>query len=147
MLDLSEAARQFPDDPDWTWLAWFWAPGGLFRQGLTLEDIAADAAGRLACLATPYARYDGGPVLAADIALEWMAQLGRVGILPLAPAYLADEAGAEVADPVRVLNYADLVIIPLVPGWRRSACVWRAACCALDRIKPVYVLNGGEADG
>lgn len=144
MRDLAEAARSFPQDPDWAWLAWFWEPGGLFRRGLTLDGIAVDAAGRLACLATPYASYDGGPVLAADIALEWMAQLGRVKILPLAPAYLADEAGAEAADPVRVLNYADLVIIPPVPGWRRSACVWRAACCALELSKPVYLLNGGS---
>lgn len=143
MRDLSETALDFPKHPDWVWLGWFWRPVGLFRDQLMLRDVAAEAEGKLACLATPYVRYDGGPVLAADIALEWMGQLAGFGVLPLSPAYIANECGLEDARPESVLRYAGLVIVPPVPGWHRSACVWRAACCALADHKPVYLLNGG----
>lgn len=119
---------------------------GLLRENVLLADVAEDAKGCLACLATPYAGFDGGPVLAADVAVAWMGMLARAGIYPLCPAFMASEAGLKVEDPEGAVRNAELVIVPVLPGWQRSAGVWQAAFLALERNKPVYLLNGG-ADG
>lgn len=115
----------------------------LLREGVLLADVAVSAAGKLACLATPYAGFDGGPVLAADVAVAWMGLLAGAGILPLSPAFMAAEAGLDIEDPMGAVRCADLVVIPVVPGWQQSAGVWRAAFLALELSKPVYVLDGG----
>lgn len=118
----------------------------LLREGVLLADVAASASGKLACLATPYAGFDGGPVLAADVAVAWMGMLARAGILPLSPAFMAAEVGLAAEDPAGAVRCADLVVVPVLPGWQQSAGVWRAAFLALELSKPVYVLDGG-ADG
>lgn len=119
------------------------AKSALLHEGVLLADVAASAAGKLACLATPYAGFDGGPVLAADVAVAWMGMLARAGILPLSPAFMASEAGLPSEGPESAVRYADLVIIPILPGWQQSAGVWQAAFLALEMNKPVYVLDGG----
>lgn len=116
----------------------------LLHENVLLSDVAASASGKLACLATPYAGFDGGPVLAADVAVAWMGMLARAGILPLSPAFMAAEAGLAAEDPESAVRYADLVVIPVMPGWQQSAGVWRAAFLALELSKPVYVLDGGS---
>ncbi|UWQ59949.1 hypothetical protein K3722_07410 [Leisingera caerulea] len=147
MRDLVEIAADFPAEPDWLWLGWFWEPVGLLNRRARLAEVAADAGGKLACLATPFAKVCGGPGQAADAAMIWMDRAAAAGFLPLAPAYLAFEAGRDVPEPEKVLRYADLVIVPPVPSWQRSACVWRTVCLALRDQKPVYVLDGGaDAD-
>ncbi|WP_323783115.1 DUF1937 family protein [Leisingera sp.] len=115
----------------------------LLHEGVLLADVAARASGKLACLATPYAGFDGGPVLAADVAVAWMGMLARAGILPLSPAFMAAEAGLSAEDPTGAVRHADLVVVPALPGWQQSAGVWRAAFLALEMNKPVYVLDGG----
>ncbi|UWQ29900.1 hypothetical protein [Leisingera sp. M523] len=115
----------------------------LLHEGVLLADVAASAAGKLACLATPYEGFDGGPVLAADVAIAWMGMLARAGILPLSPAFMASEAGLAVERPEGAVRCADLVIVPVLPGWQHFAGVWLAAFLALEMNKPVYVLNGG----
>ncbi|MEX0302867.1 MAG: hypothetical protein AB3N24_10620 [Leisingera sp.] len=146
MRNLAEIALDFPAAPDWTWLGWFWKPVGLLRHRGELYEVAADAAGKLACLATPFANVCGGPGRASDLALDWQGRAAAARLLPLAPAFLAFEAGRDEPEPEKVLRYASLVVVPPVPGWDRSACVWRTACLALADHKPVYVLDGG-ADG
>ncbi|MEY8801806.1 DUF1937 family protein [Leisingera sp. XS_AS12] len=115
----------------------------LLHEGALLADVASIAAGKLACLATPYAGFDGGPVLAADLAVAWMGMLAQVGILPLSPAFMASEAGLAVEDPTGPVRHADLVVVPTLPGWQQSAGVWQAAFLALEMNKPVFVLDGG----
>lgn len=141
MRDLVEIAADFPAEPDWLWLGWFWEPVGLLNRRARLAEVAADAGGKLACLATPFANVCGGPGQAADAAMIWMDRAAAAGFLPLAPAYLAFEAGRDVPEPEKVLGYSDLVIVPPVPGWQRSACVWQTVCLALRDQKPVYLLD------
>ncbi|MBY6138544.1 hypothetical protein KUV26_03770 [Leisingera daeponensis] len=118
----------------------------LFHEGVLLGDVVDDAAGRLACLATPYATHSGGPVIAADMALNWLGLLAKVRIPAVAPAFMAAEAELLTPEPELVMARVELVIIPPLDGWQECPGVWRAAFLALELSKPVYLLNGG-ADG
>lgn len=118
------------------------ASAALLHEGVLLADFATRAVGKLACLATPYAGFDGGPVLAADTAVAWMGVLAGAGILPLSPAFMASEAGLDVEDPMGVVRCADLVVVPTLPGWQQSVGVWQSAFLALEMNKPVFVLDG-----
>ncbi|AUQ93846.1 hypothetical protein PhaeoP66_04685 (plasmid) [Phaeobacter inhibens] len=143
MLDLQSCALAFPDRPDWVWLRWYWGVTDLLRDGVTLDDVAARERGRIACLATPYSDFPGGPVLAADYAAEWAGLLCGAGLLPLSPALSAFEAGAASAEVGSVSRVAEFVVVPPIEGWRQSVEVWRAVCTGLAAMQPVYLLNGG----
>jgi len=132
--------REFSNDPDWDWRRSQWQPTMLLHSGAQLADVPADG---LAYLATPILEADGGPVLAADQAMEWVWQLGRVGVYAISPAMLMQaraEADRPKTDPLAALAYSDRVVVPPMPGWETSIEVERAVCAALAANKPVYLL-------
>lgn len=148
MRDLMACAGDFPDRPDWIWLRWFWGGSTLLQEGVRLGDLAEREAGRLACLATPYAGFPGGMDAASESASEWLQMLAGAGVQAIAPACVSAWAGLPEADPEPVARLAELVVVPPVPGWEASIEVWRAVELALAAVKPVYLLaEGGNLPG
>ena len=144
MRDLMACAGDFPDRPDWVWLRWFWGGSTLLQEGVRLGDLAEREAGRLACLATPYAGFPGGMDAASESASEWLQMLAGAGVQAIAPACVSAWAGLTEADPEPVARLAELVVVPPVPGWETSLEVWRAVELALAAVKPVYLLTEGS---
>lgn len=140
----------FPDDPDWGGLRRAGVPG-LLSLGVFLSDLSAGERWRCAYLATPYHEYDGGPVLAAEMAEEWRSQIEGYGVAVVSPAVMSqrivDRRGAfnSIATALprwsTLLAGADLVIVPPMPGWDQSRDVWCAARAALEAQTPVFVLG------
>ena len=146
--DLSLPA--FPDHPDWGWLRRTGVPG-LLSLDAALEDLAVCGKWRSAYLATPYHEYDGGPVLAAEMAEEWRCQIEAFGLAVICPAVLSqrivDRRGAfnaiqaDLPSWSALLVRAELVIVPPMPGWDQSRDVWCAVRAALEAQTPVHVLG------
>jgi len=135
--------REFPSDPDWFWLRCQWQPTGLLRFDVSVQDVPADG---VACLVTPLSEADGGAMLAADQAMEWIWQLGGSGVYAISPAMLAlaqIEVGKPKPDPLAALARCDRAVVPPMTGRFGSIEVWRAGCAALDMNMPVYVLEQG----
>lgn len=141
MRDHLAACFDFPDAPDWRWLRLHWPEPALLVTGARLEDLARAESGRLACLASPYADFEGGKALAADTALAWLAKLAEAEVLGLSPAWNAEEARLPAAQPDKISRVAELVVVPPVEGWAQSIEVWQAVCTALAGTKAVYVLE------
>lgn len=144
MRDHLGACFDFPDAPDWHWLRLHWPEPALLVTGASLGDLARAENGRLASLATPYADFSGGTVLAADMAAGWLVVLAEIQVPALSPAFIAMHAGQKIARTEAVSRLAELVVVPPVEGWAQSIEVWRAVCCALAGNKPVYLLKGCE---
>lgn len=142
MDDLATSRFDFPAQPDWVWLRWHWQDETRLCQGLKLEEIAARESGQLACLATPYSRSEGGPVLGADCADAWLQDLAQAEILAISPAFNAGWAGWDAARPAPAVRACHFVVVPPAVGWRDAPDVWAAVRLALLAVKPVYLLEG-----
>lgn len=144
MGDLAEIRCRFPAAPDWVWMRWHWADQAIFHEGLTLQQVAQREAASLACLATPYSKSEGGPVLGADYAGAWVQYLAEAGVMAVSPAFMADWAGWDASRPESAVQACSFVVVPPAVGWRDAPDVWCAVCLALSANKPVYLLEGCE---
>ena len=147
MRDLTACAGDFPDQPDWIWLRWFWGGSTLLSEDIGLDQLAEREGGRLACLASPFADFPGGGDAAADCAADWLRQLAGAGVQAIAPACVAAWAGFREAEPEPVARVAECVVVPPITGWETSTEVWRAVCLALAAVKPVYLMAEGGQGG
>lgn len=146
------APFEFPREPDWTLLDQVFGPTQLLRMGAK-GCLQEHCRGKLAYLATPFHEFEGGPVLAAAKAERWMDSLALVGLIPVSPAVLCqqalerhsgwDAAPIEFPEWPMILRQASVVVVPPMDGWAVSLDVWHAVCAALRWNMPVFIL--GEA--
>lgn len=141
-----------------------WWPG-LLHPGATPASVARVASG-LVYLATPYSlqatdprngrwRRDWSDALARAAALEAVA-LAREGLTAVSPIVqsaamcnaldgldpLDERLWARWCQPM--LDAARAVVVPDIPGWRRSLGVWREVIWALEHNMPVHVYGRAE---
>lgn len=159
----------FPARPDWAALHVY--EGVTLRRDVTVAELRRLAMGGLVYLATPYSRRavdERGrwsldlSITAMSEASVWAWRLTRAGLSVVSPVMMSaqmvhDEYASErphqnALDPLDgrawetwctpMLAAAQLVVIPPIDGWDRSAGIWREAVAALGANKPVFLMGG-----
>ena len=154
----------FPASPRWSWLRYRWNRTALLNFDLPFDLIAARCRFAQVYLATPYTLLakDGagewsthGSDAAAKHAALWARRLALRSVASASPIIQsvaminADSLGhldplneafwSGYCQPILAASWA--VIVPPIDGWSRSLGVWREVCYALERNKPVFVIQ------
>jgi hypothetical protein len=142
---------------------------GLLHRNAAQSDVVKGCGGRLCYLATPYSKvtlrdYDGewcpsASMEAARNAGIWARSLSIDGVTAISPIIQAVEMihtnFSDWLDPLDFEFWEDWshpllcasgpVIVPPIEGWAESLGIWREAVFALERNRPVYLIDQTQA--